>query len=596
MAKKVLNIECGRSAVRVAEVLADKKSVKVLNSFMFDSPTDLFDGRRSNEFPVALKRELSARNIKTNRAVFVINSSRIATREVVIPNIKENRIRDMIVANSADYFPVDLNEYVLVHEVMEKFTEGSSKKIKVSLLVIPNDIIEFYEGLARDCGLTIEGMDYTGNAQRELMMRTAPAAVKASVKIDGYSSLITIMKGDKIELQRHLDYGIHDTVESVIQSGLFGGNTSFMQALNVLKKEKLVAVSSANAEKDSYMDVMDLEYEENPLSRLRNEVTEHIRALTGSYSRIFDYYHSRNEGARIERIEISGLGAYVNGIAEFITNDVGILTQVMSVNSGISLSKNSGEIEFYPAEFLSSVGVSFGRVNKITIERNKRRKGVKELPAKADAGTKASSGEGVAALGVSVLLFLFCILLSVVLYGFYFLQDISATKEKDSLTAKINDLSYINEIKDTNERVKSEYKEISLIKNNSTTRNDSIRSFIKLLEHKMPSDFTAASLDANDRGITLNIAVKSKDAVADVIKQLRTFDGMRIGGLSTIASNSKEGEPSDLTFTLEMLYTEIKPKKNKDGKKDGVTDEETESAGDVTDQSEENTENKEGEN
>lgn len=269
---------------------------------------------------------------------------------------------------------------------------------------------------------------------------------------------------------------------------------------------------------------------------------------------------------------------------------------MMSVNSGISLSKNSGEIEFYPAEFLSSVGVSFGRVNKITIERNKRRKGVKELPAKADAGTKASSGEGVAALGVSVLLFLFCILLSVVLYGFYFLQDISATKEKDSLTAKINDLSYINEIKDTNERVKSEYKEISLIKNNSTTRNDSIRSFIKLLEHKMPSDFTAASLDANDRGITLNIAVKSKDAVADVIKQLRTFDGMRIGGLSTIASNSKEGEPSDLTFTLEMLYTEIKPKKNKDGKKDGVTDEETESAGDVTDQSEENTENKEGEN
>ena len=67
----------------------------------------------------------------------------------------------------------------------------------------------------------------------------------------------------------------------------------------------------------------------------------------------------------------------------------------------------------------------------------------------------------------------------------------------------------------------------------------------------MPSDVHILSMSASTAGIDLNITVKSKEAVADVISQLRTLDSVDITSVSTI---SIDKEKADVNFSVSCQY------------------------------------------
>jgi hypothetical protein len=81
---------------------------------------------RNEDFIINLKAELRKRDIRTESLVFTVASSRIANREARIPLCKPKQILPLITANAADYFPVDMNQYHLVYNILGK-TEEEAK-------------------------------------------------------------------------------------------------------------------------------------------------------------------------------------------------------------------------------------------------------------------------------------------------------------------------------------------------------------------------------------------------------------------------------------------------------------------------------------
>lgn len=43
--------------------------------------------------------------------------------------------------NASDYFPVDLSQYKLVHQIIEKIDRPEEKKLRLSVIAVPNDLI-----------------------------------------------------------------------------------------------------------------------------------------------------------------------------------------------------------------------------------------------------------------------------------------------------------------------------------------------------------------------------------------------------------------------------------------------------------------------
>ena len=99
MVKRVVSIEAGVWWTKVALADYRKKNPPVHKAFAFRTPEHAVeDGyiRDKEAFASALKVELSKRDIHEKEVVFTLSSSKVVTREVMIPFVKDNKIMGII--------------------------------------------------------------------------------------------------------------------------------------------------------------------------------------------------------------------------------------------------------------------------------------------------------------------------------------------------------------------------------------------------------------------------------------------------------------------------------------------------------------------
>lgn len=224
MANRVLCIEIGNRMTHVVETDFKVKEPKIYKSFSFQTPDNLFKEETLADvlpFKERLDAGLEEHKIKTRKAVFVLASSRIASRDVVIPHVKENRIRTLLYANSAEYFPVDLEKYQLSYRLLDEVEEEGEQKYKLMVLAVPNEMIDAYKSLAKVCLLTLVDLDYIGNAATQLLEKNIKNDLYAAVRLEEDTTMITIVRENKIELQRTFPYGIADVIQAVQKSAEF---------------------------------------------------------------------------------------------------------------------------------------------------------------------------------------------------------------------------------------------------------------------------------------------------------------------------------------------------------------------------------------
>ena len=98
MAERVLSIEVGHSLTKVCEVENAGKTPKIFNSFVIPTPDGMVrDGAVdvNDEFVNQFLRMMTVKKIKTKKAIFTVSSNKIATREAVLPYLKDKNIYPM---------------------------------------------------------------------------------------------------------------------------------------------------------------------------------------------------------------------------------------------------------------------------------------------------------------------------------------------------------------------------------------------------------------------------------------------------------------------------------------------------------------------
>ena len=96
---KVLSIEIGSTLTEIVEMDYKVRNPKVYKSLMISTPEGVLDEGMLygyEHFADALKKMIKSKGFKAKKAIFSISSNRIASREVEIPYLKENQIRDYV--------------------------------------------------------------------------------------------------------------------------------------------------------------------------------------------------------------------------------------------------------------------------------------------------------------------------------------------------------------------------------------------------------------------------------------------------------------------------------------------------------------------
>ncbi|MCH5332570.1 MAG: hypothetical protein J1D89_01310 [Agathobacter sp.] len=521
MAGRVLSIEVEQSVTRVVEMDYGVKSPRIYNAFSFETPPGTLneEGMTVNDSIVGLMRQgLTQNGIHTNKAIFALASSRIASKEVMIPTVKDNKIKQVLLANSKEYFPVDLSQYELVYRIMERMKE--EKQLKLMVFAVPRALLMSCQQLAKAWGFQLVGVDYSGNSIHQAMMRTMNPALAVTVCVEDRYSMLTIVKDGKVDFQRPISYGIDDAVEIVRTGGRAGGGTeygspeeperlsgmSYLEAFERLRSGSYVNKRLGEEESSKAVDDWDDDVEDPGTSGIRAKVTAEFELLIGSLSRVFDYYVSRNSDTEIEEIRLTGLGAGCQGLDRLLSNELGVAVTVLK-DSRIGLSRNLLRNKFKLAEYFIAVGATYEPLNF-------------EL---ASGGQKTSSKAN-DSFALPLLVLVGGLALSGVILGLEFMNVMNLTQDNQAMVDDIKRKLPAVEVYNKFLIQRKTADGLRAADRNSDVPNDLFLRFLADLEAHMPSDMIIDTLSVSEDTMTISSLCMSKESAAEALMQMRSFD------------------------------------------------------------------------
>lgn len=557
---KVLSFEVGQGTTKVVEMDYKSKNPKIYNMFTLETPEDVVqDGviARNEEFIVAVKTEIRRRMIKTTQAVFTVASGRIANREARIPFCKPNKIMQLVTANASDYFPVDMNQYHLVYNILGEATaEDGAKQYRLSLLAVPNDVTTSYIDFARSLELDIKAIDYVGNSIFQAVKEDVAGTTTAFLKVEEHASLITIVHQGEILLQRQIAHGLNQAIMNLMESDMFqdeeltyaGASRKFIE--NKIIRPHLNLDAGVSAEDANEEDLM-----------VRVMITESLRYLCGNMGRVIEYFVSRNEDKPLNNIYLVGLGADFQGLPELLSNELGVDIRVyegLNKYSAINVDPNAPSVSMN--QMIGPIGAATAPLQLLSADLLKEEKDINLLIP-----------------GIFMVAGIAAAIVMIIAGKIMVTTAQNETKKKEEELAGYDYVAKIVEDYD-NSTITYQALKDELVK--ADNWNNELVAFIEEMEKKMPTDFVAMTFNVSSGGIKISCQVKNKEEAARVIEQFRTFKSVALiqsSSFKEVLDESGRGEVLDedgnvveseiktdedleqyrvVNFTLDLAYTD----------------------------------------
>ncbi len=528
MAGKVLSMEIGQATTRVIEIDYMSKNPKIYQAFSLETPKDMVqDGviARNEDFIINLKSELRRREIKTENVVFTVSSSRIANREARIPLCSENKILPLITANASEYFPVDMNQYHLVYNILGKIDTKEEKQYRLSLLAVPNDVTTSYLDLAHSLGMHIRAIDYVGNSVFQVVRQDFATGTNAVIKIDEYSSLVTIVKDGEIVLQRSVAHGVNAVIENMMELDVYGENLDYYSAIKAFTTNHCIR---------RYLNV-DVDYQEpedttDEIMMSRIMLTENLRYLIGNVGRILEYYVSRNDNETIENIELVGIGADFVGLNELLSNELGYTVHNYEGINQVRLANPNSDVTLHV--LAACIGAAMKPLQLLSADLMK--------------------GEKQQSLLIPFVIMVACFVVAMALFLIGQIRVTTKENEIKEIEDYLSENKYLASLQEAYESMDDLQVETMAYKNMEVNNNKNFLAFIKELEQNMPLQMNITELKSDDEIIEMTIICRYKDDAATLIQRLYdTFETVRINEVSEVVEFEPTATPEPTLFPWE---------------------------------------------
>lgn len=535
---KFLSIEVELSQVRVAEIENKGKTNKIRNSFRFPAPQGAVeDGqvRDTQTIGDTLKQELSRRKIKTKKAYFVVGSTKIASREVRIPFVKENRIQSIIEANATDYFPIDVSNYVMSYSIIDVEKTEEEKQYHLMVYAAPKSVSAAYQEVAQSAGLTMAGINCTGDCIYNAIKDEFKEGVHILIKVENRSTFITIVNNGELALQRNVNYGVDNAVETVRIFPVFGRNLDAAQAMDILCARNCIRSSF-----DLSPEISEPEDTDDFVCEARREVTESLRYLVGNISRIMDYYQSRNTDVNFDSVYCCGLGAEILGLPRLLTNELGIQVDLLEELTAFTMAKDSMEGSL--SEYIAVLAPKDSGVNLMEKVTKKQKEQSQSL-----SGALLVFGVGLISAGI----------LAAASVGIRLFNE----KEQERLYRRIEEESSIELIHENYESARLKYGKFLSMYAYTNTPNEGLVEFIEEMEEKMPSSIVVDNFTSTGTEAGFSLKVAGKPEAAEVMIQLRKFESLS----NVTTTGIDEAEDGTVSMSVSCTYANPAPLEYRQG-------------------------------
>lgn len=545
MNNRVLSIEIGNSFTKICEIDYKVKKPKVYKVLTVETPEGVVvDGmlQPTQEYADHLVNALGTNGIHTRRVIFTISSTRVASREVQIPNVKANKIEALVKTNANDYFPVDLTQYEIGHYLAGGLTEEG--KLRVMALAVPKALLDSYYQLAQMCGWEVECFDYSSNSLYQILRDEKSEKVTMMIKIDENSTIVTVLSAGKVLLQRTVAYGVQDAIETMIASGAYAVNDPMSAVERFQKKTCLNRVLhqgdklwEENAGRWEDEDAGNVE-----VTAARQKITSSLEPLIVGVSRVIDFYDSRNSDTPIERTYVTGLGGSFSGMSKLFTNCLERKVHTLSdMDDKIGMSKAIRSTR--PAAYISCLGAVLAPVGLIDKSTQKAK------------GLTVVSGTNYTFVSVAILVL--GVILSIAMAVTSLTRYFGTVAENVALQARVEELQPAQAVYNDYLATAAQYDKYQYLYEYTENPNENLVEFINELEQILPSSFWTNSFSSDMEGISMSVTVEGKAAAARTILNIRNMESIEDVQISNITDAQNELGESAVTFSITGTYADI---------------------------------------
>lgn len=545
MNNRVLSIEIGNSFTKICEIDYKVKKPKVYKVLTVETPEGVVvDGmlQPTQEYADHLVNALGTNGIRTKRVIFTISSTRVASREVQIPNVKANKIEALVKTNANDYFPVDLTQYEIGHYLAGGLTEEG--KLRVMALAVPKALLNSYYQLAQMCGWEVECFDYSSNSLYQILRDEKSEKVTMMIKIDENNTIVTVLSAGKVLLQRTVAYGVQDAIETMIASGAYAVNDPMSAVERFQKKTCLNRVLhqgdkvwEENAGRWEDEDAGNVE-----VTAARQKITASLEPLIVGVSRVIDFYDSRNGDTPIERTYVTGLGGSFSGMSKLFTNCLERKVHTLSdMDDKIGMSKAIRSTR--PAAYISCLGAVLAPVGLIDKSQQKAK------------GMTVVSGTNYTFVSVAVLVL--GVILSIAMAVTSLTRYFGTVAENVALQARVEELQPAQAVYNEYLSAAAQYDKYKYLYEYTENPNENLVEFINELEQILPDSFYTDSFSSDQTGISMTVNVEGKAAAARTILNIRNMESIEDVQISNITDNQDEMGGSWVMFSMTGTYREL---------------------------------------
>jgi type IV pilus assembly protein PilM len=328
--KTRIGLDIGSTAVRAAE-LTEGSPPTVIRAAQVPLPAGAVENGEVRDVAAVSEalRELWARGGFKSRKVWMgVGNQRVVVREIALPTMPEKELRQSLGFQVQEFIPMPVDEAVLDYHLIEEIEVEGRPMIRLLLVAAQKAMVETLVAAAAGAKLEPMGLDLV------------PFAMVRAVGATGAGMELEQTGGEAV-----VDVGAHVT-NIVVHAA---GETRFVRILPSGGRDITVAIARG------------LSVEDEVAERLkRGETVEEVDATTEQALEIamqratqfvdeirssLEFYTAQTQGARIERLLISGGGSKLEGFIDILRQRIPVTVEpgrVFSrVGSQLSLSEDA---------------------------------------------------------------------------------------------------------------------------------------------------------------------------------------------------------------------------------------------------------------
>lgn len=334
---KVLSLDIGSKNTKIVLGTQSKKNVIIEKAITMTTPVGCYhDGSILDitKFKSKILDVLQEENINCKSIIITTKSTLVITRDIETPVAKKEDMDAIIKFQMEKYLPIRFDDYIMQYKVVEEFEDQGVKEAKVTVVVYPKTMAQGYYNLIKELKGNAVALDISSNSINKLFI-----------------------EGIKVNDE---NYSLEDTV-AVIDLGYDFINVNIITDGNV-QFTRIITYGGANIDIDiakqlsiseEESEVQKMEYcnlEADALSDMKSSIVNDIakaqvRNWIHEIERLLNYYKSKEQGNKVDKIYIYGGSSNIKGIETFIKDELNLPVIKIQSLSNVNCSKmNSSKV------------------------------------------------------------------------------------------------------------------------------------------------------------------------------------------------------------------------------------------------------------